>query len=92
MKKASELRKELFLQGCCDGISRYSDRVSQFTFAVPEEVDLVTDRQTEVVPRSENSRPQDENLGGGSFFIWLQINSLNNEVIRCIGHLKWQGN
>ncbi|SFE67240.1 hypothetical protein SAMN05428981_107165 [Bacillus sp. OV194] len=37
---------------------------------VPEEVDMVTYEQTEVVPRSCNSRPQGFfDLGGGSFFI-----------------------
>lgn len=38
---------------------------------VPEEVDLVTYQQTEVVPRSYNSRPQELFLGGESFFIVL---------------------
>ena len=35
---------------------------------VPEEVGLATNQQTEVVPRSYNSRPQDSFLGGESFF------------------------
>lgn len=30
---------------------------------------MVTGQQTEVVPRSDNSRPQELFLGGGSFFI-----------------------
>jgi hypothetical protein len=36
---------------------------------VPEEVGMVTYQQTEVVPRSYNSRPQKLFLGGESFFI-----------------------
>lgn len=48
---------------------------------VPEEVDMVTYQQTEVVPRSYNSRPQDLFLGGESFFISLLfiINLKNSE-------------
>jgi hypothetical protein len=38
---------------------------------VPEEVGLATNQQTEVVPRSYNSRPQDLFLEGESFFIFL---------------------